>query len=762
MSNLWFSKAQADIAAAMFERMFPRDTDPGAREIGVVQFVDRALAGIDADKQPVYRRGLQALEDEARARFATPFVDCTDDQQDVILQALEQSTLRVMEVGEQQELFSIFLQHLREGLFCDPVHGGNRDFRGWRFLGHPGAWLDYTAEECLGLEPADKGGEMRGVRDIPEPPVARAAPPVVRPAWGRSDDQCVDVILVGVGLVGGLVAPVLARGGLKVVGLEAGPWRQRGSCVPDELSYSFALRAGLSTKFQAERPTWRPDAGSPEVPAVASLGNMVNGVGGSALHYGAMLRRWHPHHFAHRTRAEALGGPTAIPDGCTFVDWPFGYRDIESYYESAEEIAGVGGEDGNPFVPRRKPFPLGPHRPFRMGESFRRVAADLGLHPYTCPIGINSTPYRGRPAARYNQWEVNCGDSSGAKWNPGLDAVPEALGTGNFDLRTNCRVTRVLTDDTGAACGVEYIAADGQRRTQRARCVVLAAYSLESIRLMFLSADAAHPAGLGNNTDQLGRHFMSRSFGSVYGHIPGERFNLHAGACWQNVLLEDFQAEAFDSTSHGFLGGATLGTEQGALPISVSRTALPPDVPPWGAAYKEHLRHWQEYAFIRIQPDALPYGEHRVELHPELNECTGHGLPILRITHRLRDNEERQYRFMVERSEEILRGMGATRTWAGPSYTGVLSSHDLGGCRMGHEPNSSVVDEHLEVHDTPGLFVFSGATFPTSCGINPTLTLMAVCLRASEHLLGRLCESSGVRSAGRATQSETHPVPQSA
>ena len=740
MSYLWFSPDLAEIASALFDRMFPADEDgPGATEIGVVAFVDRALSGEDRDKQELYRRGLRALDKEARTRFDTSFAYCSDHARDDLIDRLENGRLRALPGRVQREFFVEALLHLREGLFSDPMHGGNKDFAGWRFLGHPGVYMNYTAEENLQREPVDKNGHFLGLQELPPDPAPDPLPEHIRPEWATdADDESADVVLVGVGLVGGLVAPTLARAGLRVIGLEAGPWRHRGEYRPDELTYSVALRAKFSGKFVEERPTWRPDETTPTVPAQASLGHMVNGVGGSAMHYGAMLRRFHPHHFAERTRAERVGGPDAIPEGCTIADWPLTYEDLEPFYERIEELVGVSGAEGNPFVPRRNPFPMPPLRRFRMGESFREAASELGLHPYHCPVGINSEPFNGRPGVRYNSFELTLGDNVDAKWHPGLDCVPEALGTGNFDLRTGARATRVLTRSDGEAAGVVYRDEDGRERTIRARAVILCAYALENMRLMFLSADERRPTGLGNSSDHLGRHTMSRMFCSVYGHVPDEYFNMHTGAVGQNILLEDFHADSFDSFAHGFIGGASIGTEQGAMPIAVSRTALPPDVPTWGAAYKAHLRDWQQYAFIRIQEDALPYEDNRVELDTTQRDASGAGLPVLRITHRLHENEERLHQFMVERSEEILRRMGATRTWAGPSYTGALSSHELGGCRMGDDPAASVVDDALEVHDTPGLFVFSGAAFPSGCAINPTLTLMAMSLRAAETLAKRL------------------------
>ncbi len=116
---------------------------------------------------------------------------------------------------------------------------------------------------------------------------------------------------------------------------------------------------------------------------------------------------------------------------------------------------------------------------------------------------------------------------------------------------------------------------------------------------------------------------------------------------------------------------------------------------------------------------------------------SGLGLPVIRMTYDLQPNEHRVAEYMEARAEDILRKMGATKTWRGQRFGGVVSSHELGGCRMGDDPTSSVVDADLQVHDTPGLYVFGTATFPTCHGVNPTLTMFAVCQRAAERLADR-------------------------
>ena len=164
------------------------------------------------------------------------------------------------------------------------------------------------------------------------------------------------------------------------------------------------------------------------------------------------------------------------------------------------------------------------------------------------------------------------------------------------------------------------------------------------------------------------------------------------------------------------------------------------DVPSWGKGYKDHLGDWQHVCAIRLQPESLSYQTDFLDL--DLRHLDRSGLPLVRITCDLRGNERRLADWMEREAEHILYAMGAEKTWCGPRFRGVCSSHDLGGCRMGEDP-ASVVDPDLRVHDTPGLYVFGGAVFPTCPGVNPTLTMWALCYRVAERLVERVrrCES---------------------
>jgi gluconate 2-dehydrogenase alpha chain len=732
--------------AAIFERIFPADENgPGAAEIGAVSYLDRALAGAYRERAGDYRLGLRALDDAARERFGVPFADCEPEEQDALVSDLERGELPNFRVPEQNEFFWTLREHAREGLFSDPAHGGNRNKEGWRFLGHPGVWLEHSADENLATEPVTKGGEIRALEDAGFSPGDAAREPDEVPGYdpqrgAEPPSGPVDILLVGVGAVGALISPLLARAGLSVVGLEAGPYRTRRDFVPDELGSSYYARGSMGPKFLSETPRWRRREGEPTRRASFTLGRMMNGVGGSVIHWGGALRRCHPHHFGYLTHLRENFGEKVLPEGHTLADWPVTYDDLEPYYTTVEYLAGVAGDgEANPFIPRGKPYSMPPMRPFRTGEVFRRATEAMGLHPYPTPVAANSVPYNGFPANSYTPWSgAGFGPFFDDRWHPGQTSVPEALETGNFDLRTGCRVLRILTDGAGHATGVEYADAAGEVRTQDARTVILCGYTFENVRLLFLSRTAGRPGGLGNEGGQLGKHFMTKMWADVFGFFPETVFNGHTGPAAQMWSLDDFVAADFDSPSRGFVGGATPNVENQRLPLGVTREALPPDVPTWGKGWKDHLRTWQHWAAVRLQPDSLSYTSNFLDLDPRHRDRSGLGMPLIRITYDMQGNEHRLSDWMEGKAQQILREMGATRTWRGPRFGGVVSSHDLGGCRMGEDPALSVVDPELCVHDTPGLYVFGGAVFPTCHGVNPTLTMWALCHRAAERLIERL------------------------
>ena len=743
--SLVFTPRQKSTADKLFEVLFPSDeVHPGAIEIGVPTYVERLLTGYGKDLQETYQSGLDLLEEAAQGAFQKPFAGCSLEEQQALVGQLESGTLSVGNPMRQREFFELAVANMQEGLFADPLHGGNQDKKGWKFLQHPGVWLENSHAEMMSEVHEVKGGRYQSIEDLEDyiaerPDEAAAIPSGFCPDLGLEPPQGeADVILVGLGAMNSVVVPQLTKAGLKVVALEAGPYRSRQDYRPDELRQTYYGRAHLGPKFNQETPRWRLNKGEPTRPCSFSLGRMVNGVGGSIFHYGGWLRRFHPHHFQALSHAKDQGLEHWLPDNNTLADWPVSYEDLEPYYSELEWEIGISGVSNFPPIPRSRDLPMPPLPKHRIGEIFRGTTEEMGLHPFPVPVGVNSQPYDGRPASRNSGWTCGFGTFDDSMWHPAAECVPKALATGNLELKTKCRVLEILTDNQGHTSGVRYLDAKGDQQIQLGRCIVLGAYVWESIRLMFLSGGSLHPSGLGNNQGQLGRNIMTKMFSQVLAQFPGKYFNRHCANASQSMIVEDFLSPEFPTIEHGFLGGATISAEPQLLPLNISRESVPPEVPQWGARYKAHLKTWQQWGVLRIQPDTLSYTSNFVDLDPHHRDKSGLGLPVVRITYDMRQNEHRLSEWMESKCEEILQAMGGISPWRGPRFTGVGSCHDLGGIRMGLDSHNSVVNPSLEVHDTKGLFVFGGGVYPSCPGINPTLTMMAICRRACSDLIGRL------------------------
>lgn len=763
----WLNAHQARTLLAAIARVFPEDdSGPGAVQIGVATYIDRALGGHDADSRPAYRRGLEALDEDAAARVGRLFADCDPDAQDAILRDIEVRERAAAPAPLARPFFQTLLTHTREGLFSDPIYGGNRAMAGWRLLGFPGIQLSYGARD-VAHDVAIRTRRLYSLEDwgralkpgwMTDRTATRADPVFGRGAPARSTGlrpqgvdaraPVPDVCIVGMGAAGSTAAYALGNAGMRVVVLEAGHAIDSRDSRPDELYAAYA-RGGHSPKFNQELQTWRPNATAAATTAHYSLGKMANGVGGATQIYGTWMRRYQHHDFAIRSGTIARYGETALPAGSALADWPISYGDLEPYYSRVERvmgIAGIGGNlrgepvpGGNPFEPyRSEPLPLPPTRRAPTGELFSEAARRLGYHPYPVPVSVNSEPYDGRPACTYCSWCTFYVCHNDSKSTAGNTFARKALALRTVELRTHCRVVAINADEDGTVTSVDYVDPEGLVVRQRARVFIVAGYTFENVRLLLLSRSPAFPNGLGNNRGQVGKYFMTKMYQTVLGLFPGKRLNRFVGAGHQGTIMDDFVGDNFDHAGLGFIRGATISCEEQIHPIGASRMPLPPGVPAWGAAYKRHVvRHWNSIADMRIQPETLPYEDTFLDLDPRVRDTSGLGLPVVRITWDIHENERLMMGHLEGKVREILREMGASGDggiWAGPRFTGAGSAHDLGGCRMGAAPASSVVEASLRVHDSPNLYVMGGAVFPSGGGINPTLTIQALTWRACDEL----------------------------
>lgn len=554
-----------------------------------------------------------------------------------------------------------------------------------------------------------------------------------------------DVLIIGLGGAGGIAADVLTAAGAKVLALEAGERVAVGDSRFDEIAND--LRARLSApKALAEMPTWRFDrdgeAGRAPWPVL-----MVNAVGGSTVHYPGLSARFHPWNFNARTSTIARYGASAVPPDSTLADWPLGYEDLEPDYEAVERAIGVAGSAGNlagsltgegsAFEgPRRSPYPMPPLRRTGWTQLTDAAARSLGWHPFPAPAAINSVPYNGNPECTY------CGFCQGnichrdAKGSTDANVIRRAEATGLLSVITGARVTRIEVDAEGLACGARYVK-EGREQVASARWVVLATFTYENVRLLLLSDSAAHPHGLANHSGQVGRHYMAHVTPHERGLFPGTRLNLLNGTWTQATCVDDWNADNFDHTGLGFIGGALMTASQELRPIGTASAPPPPGVPRWGSRWKAWLHeHGQSVGSMTAQCESLPYEDNVLDLDPLARDP--HGVPVIRVTHRIREHERNSAQFMRERMQTWLGAAGASETWSDPILA-VEARHCYGGTRMGADPAESVCDSFGFAHEVPNLAVLGTSLFPTTGGHNPTLTLQALARRTAR----RLAQSAG-------------------
>jgi gluconate 2-dehydrogenase alpha chain len=292
-------------------------------------------------------------------------------------------------------------------------------------------------------------------------------------------------------------------------------------------------------------------------------------------------------------------------------------------------------------------------------------------------------------------------------------------------------VRRIVVDARGEAAGVEYDGPQG-RVTQAAGVTVLASYAFENTRLLLLSKSKHFPRGLGNDYGQVGRCYMPRQICSVYGLFEGRRLNRFVGPIAQGMTIDDLNADNFDHDGLGFIRGGRVAAVNENIPIAGS-ALLPPEVPRWGVPYKKFLAdNFNSIAWLNPNPETLPYDANFLDLDPTHVDPTG--VPVVRITYDVQDNERRAMRFLQEHASALAHAMGADRVWADAPSRTPFHTHDVGGTRMGSDPAHAVVDGFGRVHGAPRVFVVGGSVFPTQSGLNPTLTMQSLGLRTGVHI----------------------------
>src|SRR5438128_31460 len=318
-----------------------------------------------------------------------------------------------------------------------------------------------------------------------------------------------DIVIVGLGWTGGILAKELAETGLSIVVLERGGPRDTNPdfmypTVHDELRY--AQRHELMQNVSRETLTFRNNASETALP-MRRLGSFLpgEGVGGAGVHWNGVTWRWNDNEFKVRSLYEEKYGKKYIPADMTIQDWGITYAELEPYYEKFERVAAVSGKagnlrgviqpGGNPFeAPRQNEYPLPALTPILTNVMFSEAATDLGYHPFPRPSANASRPYTNPDGVRFGQCQYcgfcqRFGCEANAKGSPHHTVIPIAMKNPNFELRTNAWVTKVLKDPAGKrVTGVVYTnVLNGEEFEQPANVVLLTAYAINNVHLMLLS-----------------------------------------------------------------------------------------------------------------------------------------------------------------------------------------------------------------------------------------------------------------------------------
>jgi gluconate 2-dehydrogenase alpha chain len=564
-----------------------------------------------------------------------------------------------------------------------------------------------------------------------------------------------DVVIVGAGAAGGILAAELAKAGMKVIALERGPRLSTLDFAPqDELRYF--QRQDLRPNLKRDPVTWRPNVNS-RANVVQSLNN-GNQAGGGTVHYGAVSWRFHEDDFRVRSSTIERYGATALPEDSSVTDWPLSYAELEPYYDRAEYEIGVSGkagnlqgkkiDGGNVFeAPRRRDYPLPPLTVDQCGASMDTAARQLGYHPFSSPRAILSEPYNGRPACSYCGFCQAFGCHIGAKSSILVTKLPEADASGNFRLITGATVYHVNSDNSGRATGVSYYGPDRSENSVEAELVILAPFIYDNVRLLLLSKTEKFPNGLANSSGHVGKHVMAHIGARAFAAFDDRHVNLYMGPSAQKHTIDDFNADNFDHGGLGFIRGAQISAGPASLEAGPIGTAMamnpPPGIKPWGADYRDFFaKYFTRHTAITGQTENLPYADQTIDLDPNVRDTWG--LPAPRITYDWRrPNERARVEFVQKKMVEIGQAMGASKVWTAPFGPGSPGAHHQGGTRMGADPKSSVVNKYGQTWDVPNLFVVGSSTHPSMSGFNPTLTIQALAFMTADAIVNRYRKSPG-------------------
>jgi choline dehydrogenase-like flavoprotein len=507
-----------------------------------------------------------------------------------------------------------------------------------------------------------------------------------------ADDEEVDFAIVGTGAGGATLAAKLAEAGFSVVALDVGPfWRPLEDFASDET--------------EQNKLYWLQDRISGGAnPIEFGSNNSGRSVGGSTVHFQMVALRFRPEWFAQRS---TMGYGR---------DWPIPWQEMWRYYAEVEDALKIAGPVNYPWGPPRGRYPYRAHEVNAAGLVLAKGAEAMGIKWAPTPLATVSAPRGKSPPCVYRGFcKIGC--STNAKQSALITYVPRALAAG-AEIRDLAMVGQIEMGRDNRVNGLVYHR-QGEWRRQRARNVVVAGYAIETPRLLLNSATAQHPDGLANSSGLVGKCLMVHSNHAVWG-VMNDEIRWYKGPPSMAVCEHwNYEDEGKD-----FQGGYSF-MSQGPLPADHAK-ALVSNTGMFGMELRQRMALYNHMAGLKIVGETEPREENRVELSDEKDEF---GLPVPRITFGFSDNDKRLYQHSLRFMQQTLEAAGAC------DFTQTASTaHLMGGCRMGDNPADSVTNADGRTWDIPNLWVCDGSLFPTSGGVNPSMTIYALAARIADRI----------------------------
>lgn len=568
-----------------------------------------------------------------------------------------------------------------------------------------------------------------------------------------SNSKQYDAVIVGSGAGGGMSAKILSEAGLSVAVLEAGPYFD-----PAQNQFRSQLRQpwesprrGASTSFRhfgefdAAYGGWSVD-GEPYTQKGDSDFAWFRSrmLGGRTNHWGRISLRFGPLDFK-RKNVDGLGD-----------NWPIGYEDIKPYYDRVDKLIGVfGSKEG--IMNEPDGFFLPPPKPRLHEMYYIKGAKKAGIPVIPSRLSILTKRINNDRGVCFYCNQCNRGCQVYADFSSGTCLIfPAEKSTGRIDLKVNAMVKEVLTDSEGKATGVSYIdKEDGQEYTVNAKVVVLGASACSTARILLNSKSPQHSNGLGNSSGMVGR-YLHDSTGVWRSAVVPDMLNrkiynedgvgsLHVYTpWWLNGANLDFP-RGYHFEVYGGMGQPGYG-------FAWNTTELNKHFNMTVGGYGDKLRDDVKRFFgsvmgIAMRGESVPQYDNYCELDPE--KVDRWGIPVLRFNYKWTEYERLQAKHAHDIIENIFDGMGAIPLGnkPGPESDYGLAKpgeiiHEVGTTRMGDDPTTSVTNKFSQLHDAKNVFVVDAGTFVSQADKNPTWTILALSMRASEYIVEQLKQQS--------------------